>query len=73
MAAIVEAAAGNADAAQSALKGAGVHGAFGTLLVAETLKKEGKTQAARALAAAVAANTELDLLSVLARQRAKKI
>lgn len=71
--AIVEAAAGNPDAAQSALKGAGVHGAFGTLLVAETLKKEGKTEAARALAAAVAANTELDLLSVLARQRAKKI
>ena len=71
--AIVEAAAGNSGAAQSALKGAGVYGAFGMLLVAETLKKEGKTDAARALVTAVAANTELDLLSVLARQRAKKL
>jgi tetratricopeptide (TPR) repeat protein len=73
LAAIVEAAAGNPDAAQSAIKSAGVYGAFGVLLVAETLKKEGKTDAARALATTVAANTELDLLSVLARQRAKKL
>jgi hypothetical protein len=71
--AIVEAAAGNLEAAQSATGEAGVYQSFGTLLVAEALKKQGKTQEARALAAQVLANTEVDVLSVIARQRAKKI
>jgi hypothetical protein len=71
--AIVEAAAGNADAAQTAAESAGVYNAYGLLLLAETLKKQGKQDAARDLAALVLANTELDILSIIARRRAKRI
>ena len=71
--AIVAAAAGDLEAAETAIAEAGVYRSLPLVLLAETLKKQGKKDEARALAAQVLANTEVDAYSVIARQRARKI
>lgn len=71
--ALLHAASGDLSAATTAADAGGIHSAFARVLIAEAMKREGKRAEARAVAAEVLANTETDLLSVLARLRAAKI
>jgi hypothetical protein len=71
--AIVEASAGNVEAAITAANAAGSFGGLGKALAAENLKRAGKHAEAKALANEVLATTDVDVMAAIARQRAKRI
>jgi tetratricopeptide (TPR) repeat protein len=71
--AVLQITAGNDAEAASAAAAAGVYGALAKALLAETLKKQGKLADARALAAEVMATHQVDIFTVIAKQRARKI
>jgi tetratricopeptide (TPR) repeat protein len=70
---VVAAAEGNSAGALDAARQAGPVGALAKLLAAEVLKKEGKRSEAQALRDEVMAYSQVDLITVIAKQRAKKI
>jgi len=70
---IVAAAGGGSAAALDESQKAGPAGALAKALAAEGLKKEGKRSEAQALRDEVLAYSQVDLFTVIAKQRAKKI
>jgi hypothetical protein len=71
--AVVTAAEKNAEGALAHAKQAASAGALGKVMAAEILKKSGSKAEAQTLKAEVLAQNETDLLTVIAKQRVKKI
>jgi len=70
---VVAAAEGNAAGVLDASRQAGPAGALAKVLAAELLKKEGKRSEAQTLRDEVLAYSQVDVFTVIAKQRAKKI